>query len=78
MFETSSFRDEDKVDRRITFLEINTNLNQLNANISRKKKIKNANPFSAQKSKILITAAFQNIPNKRFTRNGNLELTNHV
>ena len=78
IFETSSFRDEDKVDRRITFLERNTNGNQLNANLSRKKKSKNTKPFSAQKRQILITAAFLNIPNKRFTTNGNLELTNHV
>ena len=43
-----------------------------------KKKTKNVKSFSAQKRQILITAAFQNIPNKRFTRNGNLELTNNT
>ena len=79
MFETREFRKEDNLSRRTTFLEENTNNgNQLNANIPRKKKTKNAKPFSAQKRQILITAAFQNIPNKRFTRNGNLELTNNV
>ena len=79
MFETREFRKEDNLSRRTTFLEENTNNgNQLNANIPRKKKTKNAKPFSAQKRQILITAAFQNIPNKRFTRNGNLELANNV
>merc|ERR1712208_149535 len=50
MFETREFRKEDNLSRRTTFLEENTNNgNQLNANIPRKKKTKNAKPFSAQK-----------------------------
>ena len=73
--ETSAFRNEDRLNRRIIFLETNTNGNQLNANVPRRKKIWNIKPFFAQKRQILITAAFQ-IPNEHFTKNGNLELTN--
>ena len=75
MNETKDFRNEDRLNRRIEFLETNRNGNQLNANIPKRRKIKNTKPFSTQKRQILITVAFQKIQNNIFTKNGNLELS---
>ena len=67
MDETSSFRNEDRIDRRIDYLNENRNGIQLNTNIPKKKKIKKAKPFSVQKRQILISEAFLKMQNKPHT-----------
>ena len=75
MSETSEFRNEDRLIRRFEFLEENRYGNQLNANIPKRRKIKNAKPFSVQKRQILISEAFTMMQNKPRTKGGNLELS---
>ena len=72
---TSSFRNEDRIDRRIDYLNENRNGIQLNTNIPKKKKIKKAKPFSVQKRQILISEAFLKMQNKPRTKSGHIELS---
>ena len=75
MNETSEFRNEDRLIRRNEYLDDNRDGIQLNANIPRRKKIKNAKPFSIQKRQILISEAFTKMQNRPRTKGGNLELS---
>ena len=50
MNETKGFRNEDR-HRRIMFLETNRNGNKLNANIVKRKKIKNTKPILRRKDR---------------------------
>ena len=75
MLETRDFRREDGLNRRTIYLDENRNNQSLNANIPRKRKIKNAKPFSAQKRQILISAAFKKMQKRPRTDGGNIELS---
>ena len=75
MLETRDFRREDGLNRRTIYLDENRNNQNLNANIPRKRKIKNAKPFSAQKRQILISAAFKKMQKRPRTDGGNIELS---
>ena len=75
MLETRDLRREDGLNRRTIYLDENRNNQNLNANIPRKRKIKNAKPFSAQKRQILISAAFKKMQKRPRTDGGNIELS---
>ena len=74
MNETKAFRNEDRLNRCIEYLEANNNGNQRNTNIPKRKKIKSTKPFSTQKRQIQIFEAFKKIQDKPCTINCNLEL----
>ena len=74
MDDFSEFRNEDRIFRRNVYLNENRYGNQLNTNIPKRKKIKNAKPFSTQKRQILISEAFAKIQNNPCTKSGSLEL----
>ena len=75
MLETRDLRREDGLNRGTIYLDENRNSQNLNANIPRKRKIKNAKPFSAQKRQILISAAFKKMQKRPRTDGGNIELS---
>ena len=74
MEDFSEFRNEDRIFRRNVYLNENRYGDQLNTNIPKRKKIKNAKPFSTQKRQILISEAFAKIQNNPCTKSGSLEL----
>ena len=73
---TSHLRRFDNMTHRALYLQQNSsNSFQLNANIPRPRKALKSKPPSLLKKQILIQEAFARIPNKKFTNDGNLEMT---
>ena len=74
MYETKSLRCDDSTFRRKHHLtrRLNTNTSDLTVNTTRQRK--QTKTFSAQKRQILIFEVMKRIPQKTYTKSGQLEL----